>query len=172
MSAETVLERRLRNEWQLLQQLIARNPGRFYEASMMDADLTLRLHGPAAWCAQPNGHPCPISIHALRISFPVHFPAVPMELFLETPVRHPNIHPETGFVCVWDRHRVSNTVEHALHRLVAMLAGQLQNTSAPHLMQPDAVSLPAAGDARPLLGVEHAYDWLPEDTRPRKRRLQ
>ena len=78
-----------------------------------------------------------------------------MELFLRIPVVHPNVSPETGFVCVWDRHRVSHTVELALHRLVAMLAGILWNGDAPHVMQPQAVPCTPASDPAPLQGVAY-----------------
>ncbi len=111
-------------------------------------------------------------MHAVRLEFPVHFPAVPLEMFLEVPVVHPNIHPETGFVCLWERHRVSHTVEHAMHRLVAMLAGELQNAEAPHVMQPEALLRRHRSAAMPLLGVEYEA-FLPEArSAVRKRRLQ
>ena len=42
-------------------------------------------------------------------------------------------------MCLWERHRVSNTVEHALHKTVAMLSWQLYNREALHVMQPAAL---------------------------------
>ena len=94
-----------------------------------------------------------------------------MEMYLSVPVLHPNVHPETGFVCLWDRHRVSNTVEIAMHKLVAMLAGTLWNADALHVMQPGAVPC-AVGEPMPLQGV--AYDAFPAETSTpatRRRRL-
>ena len=160
----TILERRLAAEWELLLQLADRNPGRLSSLQADGAVLSLRLHGPTAMPADAATHPGLVSIHAIRIEFPVHFPAVPMELFLETPVFHPNIHPETGFVCLWDRHRVSNTVEHALHKTVAMLAGELRNTNSIHVMQPEALDHPVRTQPMPLLGVN--YDAGPADAGP------
>lgn len=155
----------------MLHALARRNPGRIAEVSIDTGVLTLVLHGPAALLVGTTP-PCPIARHDLRIDFPVHFPAVPMEMFLARPVVHPNVHPETGFVCLWNRHRVSNTVEHAMHKLVAMLAGQLHNAEPQHVMQPDALStgLPQVS-AMPLLGVQ--YDWAAAEIPPAvRRRLQ
>ncbi|MGI4852663.1 MAG: ubiquitin-conjugating enzyme E2 variant [Janthinobacterium lividum] len=175
-----MLERRLANEWILLQELADRNPGRMTDLSMDGSTLTLRLHGPAASYVGTDGHLCLITSHAIRVDFPVHFPAVPMEMFLAVPVFHPNIHPETCFVCLWDRHRVSNTVEHAMHKLVAMLAGELQNTTPLHVMQPLAVEHPMRSEPMPLLGVPYdrgpaslSVQSPPDTASPvRRRRLQ
>jgi hypothetical protein len=157
----SIFERRLAAEWDLLLQLADRNRGRLSRMQVDGAVLSLHLHGPAAAPADPATQPRLVSVHAIRIEFPVHFPAVPMEMFLQTPVFHPNVHPETGFVCLWDRHRVSNTVEHALHKTVAMLAGELRNTNSIHVMQPEALEHPVRTEPMPLLGV--TYDPLPSN---------
>ena len=163
--------RRFCSEAELLHALAAQNPGRITDIAAEDGTLALVLHGPAAQLvgAAPQ---CPVARHDLRIHFPVHFPAVPMEMFLAKAAVHPNIHPETGFVCLWDRHRVSNTVEHAMHKLVAMLAGGLHNAAPQHVMQPDALAaLPLLTAAMPLRGVQR--DDLPlEGAAVRRRRLQ
>ncbi len=161
--------RRLRSEVELLHALAERNPGRLANVTTDGGTLALVLNGPSAMLVGTTP-PCSIARHDLWIDFPVHFPAVPMELFLLRPVVHPNIHPDTGFVCLWDRHRVSNTVEHAMHKLVAMLAGYLQNAEPRHVMQPGAATaLPIAADAMPLLGVQRDEVPLQVDTVPRRR---
>ena len=163
--------RRFRSEVELLHALAVRNPGRILDVAAEGGTIALVLHGPSSMAAGTT-LPCLIARHDLHIDFPVHFPAVPMEMFLARPAVHPNIHPETGFVCLWDRHRVSNTVEHALHKLVAMLAGQLQNTEPRHVMQPSALhsALPHV-EAMPLQGVQ--YDSAAEPvTAAYRRRLQ
>ncbi|MGI4757170.1 MAG: ubiquitin-conjugating enzyme E2 [Janthinobacterium lividum] len=155
--------------------LAARNPGRLSHVQIDRSVLTLHLHGPAALAVSTDPTACPLMSHAVRIDFPVHFPAVPMEMFLQAPVVHPNIHPETGFVCLWQRHRVSNTVEHAMHRLVAMLAGEQQNPAPMHVMQPLALHHTLYSEPMPLLGVLHNDGAAnPQDAalRDRRRRLQ
>ncbi len=170
----TLFERRLRNEWLLLDGLAGCNPGRITGARLQPGTIRFLLHGPSALPASDRASGCLLTEHATRIEFPVHFPAVPMEMFLETPVFHPNVHPETGFVCLWDRHRVSNTVEHALHKLAAMLSGHLRNTDALHVMQPAACDRPFQTEAMPLLGVHYdpgpANEGMPHTSR--RRRLQ
>lgn len=173
MLTSSVFQRRLASEWALLNELAACNPGRITDRRLHGGSIEFRLLGPLALPASGNGMAHPISEHSTRVEFPVHFPAVPMEMFLETPVFHPNVHPETGFVCLWDRHRVSNTVEHALHKLAAMLAGNLRNTSTLHVMQPDACHHPFRSEAMPLHGVQ--YDSCLADVcaaGSRKQRLQ
>lgn len=180
MAALSMLERRLANEWSLLQELSDRNPGRITGLVFNAHTMTLHLHGPAASVIGTGEDPCFRTSHAIRIDFPVHFPAVPMEMFLAAPVFHPNVHPETGFVCLWDRHRVSNTVELAMHKLVAMLAGELQNTTALHVMQPLAVESPMRSEPMPLLGIPYdsgsahlGVQLSPDTASPvRRRRLQ
>lgn len=167
-------------EWLLLQSLAAHNPARLCGLQRMDMRLEGILHGPSACAVSPAGVPgIPRTDHVFHVRYPVHFPAVPMELYLATPVQHPNIHPETGFVCLWDRHRVSHTVEHALHKLVAMLLGRLYNETVPHVMQPEALNMfrrapkePAAMREALLRGVEHAPAACFEAPRVRKQRLR
>lgn len=164
-------ERRIAAEWDLLQQLAAANPGRITAMCSDGAVFHLTLHGPAAVSIPCRQHGPVLSEHDLRVEFPVHFPAVPMEMYLSVPVLHPNVHPQTGFVCLWDRHRVSNTIEIALHKLVAMLAGTLWNADALQVMQPEAVPCTPA-EPMPLQGV--AYEPFALElarTQSRRRRL-
>lgn len=168
-----LFERRLRSEWALLQALSACNPGRLTALEQRTGEFHLGLRGPHAMSLRDGLPQCIITTHAVRMDFPVHFPAVPMEMFLATPVFHPNVHPETGFVCLWERHRVSNTVEHALHKLVAMLAGELRNTSPLHVMQPAAVDAALQyGPAMPLQGVAYEAAAVGTATSRRRQRLQ
>ena len=163
-----MLERRLTAEWNLLLALVQKNPGRLQHPTACDTTFFITLHPVSA--ETTNGGATPwLPSHDIRIEYPVHFPAVPMELYLSTPVLHPNVHPQTGFVCLWDRHRVSNTVEHALHKTVAMLAGRLYNPEPLHVMQPLALSRlaqlsseppPQHEDGSSLQGVDYAAPWL------------
>ena len=147
-SASSPLERRLRNEWRLLQHLQALNPERLADIHAEDCTFYVTLLETPA-LALPDGVDV-LRQHRLRIDFPRYFPAVPMEAFLSVPVKHPNIHPESGFVCLWDTHRVSNTVEHALLKVEAMLGWRLLNLEARHRMQHGCTALEAAAVARAL----------------------
>ena len=165
-----VLQRRLSAEWNLLSRLAVLNPGRLTGLVASDAEFCGTLVEPAARLVASGAWE---KNHSFRLLYPVHFPAAPMELYLQQPVRHPNVHPETGFVCLWDRHRVSHTAEHAMHRLAAMLAGKLYNREAVHVMQPDALryeTCQSEAEAYLLQGVTHG-DLLPAGPVAMRRRL-
>lgn len=137
-------ERRIDNEWVILEELRAMNPERLL-APARDADnfyLTLqgtpalytRPHALDAWTASLR------TTHSLRVCFPRYYPAMPCEVYVGDPVFHPNAHPDTGFVCLWERHLAMHTVTHALTQLSAILSGRLFNRDERHVMQPDALA--------------------------------
>ena len=168
-------ERRLRHEWELLESLVRLNPARLSDQAAWDSTFHVTLHGTPALPLAP-GLPRLVSEHRLRLCFPRFFPAVPLELYLERPVRHPNIHPVSGFVCLWQSHRVEYTVEHALHRAVAILGWRLSNPDPRHVMQPEALSTSYAGsaqrlDAPALAGLNHCAAQFDATPAERRRRL-
>ncbi len=174
-----MFERRVRAEWEMLNDLAVLNPGRLTGLRADDTTFHATLHVPfmtmAATGTVPSWEYAPRErlAHAFCVHYPVHFPAVPMEMFLQTPALHPNIHPETGFVCLWERHRASNTVEHAVHKLLAMLEGRLYNADPVHVMQPDVLLGMQSGEktacGAPLAGVTHeAYAALAAPVRRRR----
>ena len=136
-SAATPFSRRLTAEWTLLAELAALNPGRLFDLATSDAAFHLTLNATPALSLTGEV----LDVHRLHLVFPRYFPALPLELSLETPVFHPNIHPDTGFVCLWDRHSALNTVEHALHKTAAILGWTLSNPDPRHTMQPAAQRL-------------------------------
>jgi ubiquitin-protein ligase len=155
--SESLYERRMHAEWNLLQQLAARNPDRLTDLSLDDGTIVLRLKKTPALLIDGSVH----YEHVISLGFPMHYPAVPMTLHLQEPVLHPNVHPSSGFVCLWADHRITNTVEHALHKTVAILGWRLFNAETVHVMQPAALLRVAdAGSAEqlhpytPLLGVD------------------
>ena len=172
-------------EWVLLEQLARRNPGRLSDLKMQDSVLNVMLRDTPAFALEEGSSDAAPEIvrdHGLRIEFPPFFPAAPMEMYLERAMQHPNIHPETGFICLWERHRVTNTVQHALHKTVAILGWQLHNRQPLHVMQPDALRrLETEGEARrralavPALTGSASPDAFPslvaEAARPARRRL-
>lgn len=169
----TPFERRLGAEWDLLCALAARNPGRLDGLGAEDSALCACLQGTPARMLDGSVR----QEHRVRLEYPRFFPSVPLELYLETPVLHPNVHPETGFVCLWDRHQAANTAEDAVHRTVAMLGWKLFNLSPDHTMQPAAAALATAqGDglraelaAPPLLGIR-GFAVYPRAASPAMRR--
>lgn len=173
---------RLAGEWTLLEQSAALNPGRIRALSQEDSTFRFTLHHvPApALDANPKDRHI-VATHAVEVVFPEHFPAAPLELSLKTPVWHPNVHPLTGFVCLWQGHRASHNIELALHKLLAILSWQVLNRDGVHVMQPDALaaadldgqSLQRALRCAPLIGTAtFQYEpATPSAVLPRRRRL-
>lgn len=163
---ERIRERRIRQEWDWLRRAAELNPG----------DLVLPgSHGepvllPRTPCYSPDGTPS----HgiAVRFRFPRYYPSVPMEAYLDTPVLHPNVHPENGFVCLWDMRQEGASLVEAVLQLQRVVAWHLYNLSPDHLMQPEAGRLPPL-DYRPLAVppnyyLERTAGMLPG---PRRKRL-
>ena len=181
LKTSSTLERRLAVEWDTLRALATQNEGRLVALSAQDLEVRFVLRDtPALTLDQPDqSSPIMTTEHQIRIVFPFFFPTAPMEMYLRTPMLHPNIHPETGFVCLWNRHQVANTVEHAVHKLVAMLGWRLWNADPVHVMQPDAlVRMQAQGAAvdalltsPPLQGLLTKREDVPEPPRTMRRRL-
>ena len=81
-----------------------------------------------------------IEVHPVVFRYPEYYPSVPIEAFLSTPVFHPNVHLETGFVCLWSRHSAGDTILEAVRQLQRVITWELKNSAAEHVMQPDALS--------------------------------
>ncbi len=77
--------------------------------------------------------------HAAAFRYPEYYPSVPIEAFLATPVFHPNVHPENGFVCLWSRFSAGDTIIEAVRQLQRVITWELSNPSADHVMQPEAL---------------------------------
>lgn len=132
--ADGLRERRIRQEAERLRELAVLNPGRL---RLLD-EFTVELRT-AAYAPEPGDWPV-----RLRLEFAPYYPSVPIEVFAETPrVLHPNAHPENGFLCLWDHHSPGDTVVEALRQTQRVLSAELKNAHADHLMQPEALHLPA-----------------------------
>jgi len=115
--------------------------------------------------------------HSFRVVFPRYYPAMPVEVYLDKPVFHPNVHPDTGYVCLWTRHSIQTTIEHTLAQLRRILCWQLVNEENEHVMQPTALLWYASEGVRDYLPIEsapfvpiHAEAWLTQ-LKPIRRRL-
>src|ERR1044071_6233232 len=88
-------EKRLKNEWKLLQEMAAVNPARIEHLRIEHDQYLFELRATPA----PFRSADQIVIkdhHGVKLSFPRFFPAVPIELYLDEPALHPNVHPSTG----------------------------------------------------------------------------
>ncbi len=131
--AESTRERRIRNEAALLREMATLNPERLRIITVTGDQFRMTLHTSAHGA----------EVHELKLVFAPYFPAVPIEAYLEVPVRHPNVHPVTGFICLWDKHSTGDTVIEALRQTQRVLSGELRNAEADHLMQPDSLDIEA-----------------------------
>lgn len=162
---ERIRERRIRNEWEWLRRTAQAGP----EALAVPSE----PGGPVLLPETPF-YALDGTVRrgvAVRFTFPEYYPSVPLEAWLAEPALHPNIHPETGFVCLWDtRHEGTSLVE-AVLQLQRVVTWHLYNFSADHLMQPDAgmrAALPyRAATPPPNYYSERSAGFLPGNRRKR-----
>ena len=131
-------QRRIENEWELLEQMAQANPSLLTEIQRGHDDFLLKLSQTTA-PVRVEGSINLRSEHDVRLSFPRFFPTMPIEAYVMPPVFHPNVHPDTGFVCLWGRFSLHDTVVEALCQLQRVLTFTLFSESADHVMQPEAV---------------------------------
>ena len=134
-------ERRIENEWLFLLRLRDANPDALEvekRESVCGGDwFHIVLHQTGGL---PLGNPVSgvVHSHEVRVHFPEFFPAVPVEAYLAIPVLHPNIHPENGFVCLWDRFSPGDSIIETVRQLQRVISWELSNRDADHVMQPEA----------------------------------
>lgn len=172
--------RRIENEWLLLEELQQANSSRLRIERGPD-HFNVTAEGFPALLDQPaNATQLASSIqrtHNLRIVFPRYYPTMPAEVYLDTPVFHPNVHPDTGFICLWTKHRVVTTLEKTLAQLQRVLAWELLNPAEEHVMQPAALDWyrqPGVSESLPLdfaSFVPVCSDAWALDAAPLRRRL-
>lgn len=163
---ERIRERRIRNEWEWLRRAEAANPGRL---ALPEGPGGLVLL-PETPCYGMDG--APAKGVAVRFRFPEYYPSVPLEAWLARPVLHPNVHPENGFVCLWDTRQEGVSLVEAVRQLQRVVTWELYNLSADHVMQPEAGLRPRLPyepvAAPPGYELERSAGFLPE---PRRKRL-
>lgn len=76
--------------------------------------------------------------HSLRLSFTRFYPEVPIECYVDEPLFHPNVKPETGFVCLWQEANPRDTAIQAVARAQAMAAFRMINMGSAHQMNREA----------------------------------
>jgi ubiquitin-protein ligase len=147
-----VRQQRIENEWSFLQRLAQVNPRVLLVTTRTPDEFLLHL--------RETGSPLKtadtiqvVQEHEVRLCFTRFFPTVPMEAYLSRPVFHPNVHPNTGFVCLWQKALMADTVVEALIQLQRVLSYSGFTEATDHVMQPDALEWaqnPARGLEFPL----------------------
>jgi hypothetical protein len=134
-------DRRIRNECELLVRLAERNAGVLHVYEWHDgpggARFQIRLEQTRG-LVRSGGELIQAGGHAATLILPRFFPSVPIEALLPVPVFHPNVEPESGFVCLWDRSSPGNTIIQAVYRLQRMIAWDVLTLQTDHVMQPEA----------------------------------
>ena len=130
---------RIDNEWIILGQMAGANPDRIDIKGRCPDEFLVVLRQTSAPICQ-NDKIEFVREHELRFSFARFFPAVPIEAYLALPAFHPNIHPTTGFVCLWSRFSRADTVVEALCQLQRILTYSMFSDSPDDVMQPEALS--------------------------------
>lgn len=156
-------DRRMEEEWQLLEELACANPRVFAEISRSSGEFRVALKESPAWVREGSEMRIE-NEHAVRYAYPRYYPALPIDGYFARPVVHVNVDPVTGFVCLWDRYRPSQTIVDAILITRSIMACRTANWNPAHRMQlAECAELP---DVQPLT--------IPERCRPvllcRKRR--
>ena len=135
-------ERRIENEWNMLQLFADANPGIVEVLGRQPGEeetlFRIALHETTGIFQSAEGIASESS-HLAVVRFTRFFPSVPIELNLQLPVFHPNVDPANGFVCLWNRFDPSDNVIEGLRRLQLVISWSSVNLDAIHVVQPDAV---------------------------------
>ena len=135
-------DRRIENEWGLLRDAQRSQPSiveLFDRESISDGEsFRLALHETSG-IVEIDGHRSVISSHHVEIRFPRFFPSVLLEVRLARPVFHPNVDPQNGFVCLWNRFAVEYTAVAALRQLQRVISWELINQTPRHILQPATI---------------------------------
>lgn len=151
-----VRRQRIENEWSFLQRIAHANPHTVLIGARANDEFLVTLLQTSGPVKRGNS----IEIreeHQLRLCFARFFPTIPMEAYLSQPVFHPNVHPTTGFVCLWHKAVIADTVVEALIQLQRILSYSACTESPDHIMQPEALTWAQ----HPTRGVEFPLKYTP-----------
>ena len=137
----SIRDRRIEQEWRLLVELSERNPDSVERPEKVEIGggpaFQVTFHGVEA-ITDLDGGDARRASHVVVFQFPRFYPGTPIEAYLNEPAFHPNIDPKTGFVCLWTKSNIGDTVLEALRRLRLVLSWRTYNLDADHIMQPKA----------------------------------
>lgn len=144
---------RIEREWRLLNKLAAVNPHRLEvlnrKVTPAEESFFVRLLCSPGVEAAHQETLATRAEHTMRLSFTRFFPDVPIECYALEPIFHPNIRPETGFVCLWQDANPRDCTIQAVARAQAMAAYRMVNLGSAHVMN------------------RKAAEWYTEVARPR-----
>lgn len=129
---------RIRKEWELLERFRELNPSQLEIVEHQtrpteDVFLVRLLNSPGI--ERLEGEELLLrDTHTFRLCYPRFYPEIPIECYVQEPLFHPNIKPETGFVCLWEQASSRDTIVQALARAQAMAAYRMVNLGEAHLM--------------------------------------
>jgi ubiquitin-protein ligase len=133
---------RIEKEWTLLSRLHGANPGQVevlgQRQSPVEDEFRVRLHQSPGVEVLRSGTMVIRDTHTVRLCFPRYYPDQPIECYVTEPFFHPNVKPETGFVCLWEQANLHDTVIQALARMQAIAAYRMVNVGAVHVMNHEA----------------------------------
>jgi len=168
---------RIAQEWRLLNQLATLNPSHLKVIGRKSRPHEERFgfmltQSPGIESLDESDAPVIRWEHTLNLCFPRLYPDVPIECYIKEALFHPNVRPDTGYVCVWERFRLDDTAIQAVCRAQAMAAFRMMNLVGPHVMNPAAAAwlesdgtprglVPLQGDElRVYRAVDGRLDWL------------
>ena len=138
----TVRLERIQQEWNLLSQLSDLNPKSFKllgrKSRPTEETFLMQLLRSPGIEALFDDTPSVREDHTIRLCFPRFYPDVPIECYVKEPMFHPNVRPDTGFICLWERFNLDDTAIQAVCRAQAMAAYRMMNLRSEHVMNPDA----------------------------------
>ncbi len=129
---------RIEREWRMLDRLARANVGTVEvlerTSSPLEEVFRVRLHNSPGLESASGTRLSRRDEHTVRLGFTRFYPEVPIECYVEEPLFHPNIRPETGFVCLWEEANPRDTAVQAIARAQAMAAFRMVNLGDAHRM--------------------------------------
>jgi ubiquitin-protein ligase len=131
-------DRRMETEWQLLQTLAGANPATFSAVTRSQDEFHIVMRDSPAW-VKSKMRPLIETEHALRYVYHRYYPTLPLEGYFLRPILHVNVDPVTGFACLWQDYRPTQTIVDAVLITRAIMSCKVANWDPAHRMQQDAV---------------------------------
>jgi hypothetical protein len=129
---------RIDREWRLAARLVDLNPGVVelieHRRRATSDVFVVALHASPGVTAVDDEQVFQSDDQQLRLEFSRFYPEVPVECYTESPLFHPNVRAETGFVCLWDEAAPQHSVVQAITRAQATAAYRMVNLRAVHVM--------------------------------------